>query len=160
VDQTAFLLSASLLFFLGLYLLKKHFKLQHDAIKAMALSIIVAVFAVHFSIHNFLAAQDISSFSQKISSLQQKGIPVAHDKKYHDQFHFLGRLHDPIIVLAGKEKIATFIEEHPDGMIITYRKKKHMHKINQDLITEKTSFKGKYAILIKADLYDKLDRTP
>ncbi len=160
VDHTAFLLSAFLLFVLGFYLLKKHFKLQHHAIQAMALSIIVAVFAVHFSIHNFLAAQDISNFSQKISSLQQKGIPVAQDKKYHDQFHFLGRLHDPIIVLAGKKKIATFIEEHPDGMIITYRKKKHMHKIDQDLITEKTSFKGKYAILIKADLYDRLDRTP
>jgi hypothetical protein len=133
---------------------------QNNAIKAMALSIIVAVFAIHFSIHNFLAAQDISRFSQKISSLQQKGIVVAQDKKYHDQFHFLGRLHDPIIILKGKEKITHFIEKHPDGMIITYRRKKNMHKINQDLITDKTSFKGKYAILIQADLYDKLDHAP
>lgn len=160
VDSTAFLLSAFLLFMLGLYLVKKHFALKHDAIKVMALSIIVAVFAVHFSIHSFLAQQDISGFSQKISSLQQKGIPVAQDKKYHDQFHFLGRLHDPIIVLTGKEKIAEFIEKYPDGMIITYRKKKHMHKIDQNLITDKTSFKGKYAILVKAGLYNRLDRTP
>ena len=137
---------------------------QNNAIKAMALSIIVAVFAVHFSIHNFLAAQDISRFSQEISSLQQKGIVVAHDKKYHDQFHFLGRLHDPIVVLSDKEsdkeKITQFIQDHPNSMIITYRRKKNMHKINQDLIKDKTSFKGKYAILIQADLYNKLDRAP
>ena len=160
IDSTAFLLSAFLLFALGIYLLKKKFMTQNNAIKAMALSIIVAVFAVHFSIHNFLAEQNISRFSQKISSLQQQGVPVVHDKKYHDQFHFLGRLHDPIIVLSGKEKVAKFIQEHPDSMIITYRRKKNMHKINQNLITEKTSFKGKYAILIKADLYDKLNRVP
>ncbi|GIU00732.1 hypothetical protein TSL6_12380 [Sulfurovum sp. TSL6] len=160
LDSTAFLLSAFLLFALGIYLLKKTFMTQNHAIKAMALSIIVAVFAVHFSIHNFLTAQDISRFSQEISSLQQKGIVVAHDKKYHGQFHFLGRLHDPIIVLTGKEKINKFIRNHPDGMIITYRRKKNMHKINQKLITDKTSFKGKYAILIKAELYNKLNRAP
>ncbi len=160
LDHTAFLVSAFLLFALGIYLLKKNFTLQNNAIKVMALSIIVPVFAIHFSIHNFLAAQDISRFSQKISSLQEKGIRVAHDKKYHDQFHFLGRLHDPIVVLASKEKIAKFIRNHPDGMIITYRRKKNMHKIDQNLITDKTSFKGKYAILIKAELYDKLNRAP
>lgn len=164
VDRTAFLLSACLLFALGIYLLKKKFMTQNNAIKAMALSIIVAVFAVHFSIHNFLTTQDISRFSQGISSLQQKGIIVAHVKRYHDQFHFLGRLHDPIVVLSDKEsekeKITQFIQDHPNSMIITYRRKKNMHKINQDLITDKTSFKGKYAILIQADLYNKLDRAP
>jgi hypothetical protein len=159
-DNTAFVLSGLLLLAMAIYFLKKDFVLQNHAIKAIALSTIVAVFAVHFSVHRYLAAQDISAFSHKISSLQQKGILVAHDKKYHDQFHFLGRLHEPIIVLTNKEKIDKFIQEHPDGMIITYRKKKNMPTIDQNLITEKTSFKGKYAILIKADLYDKLDRTP
>ena len=85
---------------------------------------------------------------------------MGDDKKYHDRFHFLGRLHDPIVVLAGKEKISEFIQDHPDGMIITYRRKKNMHKVNQDLIMYKTSFKGKYAILIQADLYDELNRAP
>jgi hypothetical protein len=145
---------------MAIYFLKKDFVVQNHAIKAIALSTIVAVFGVHFSVHKYLAAQDISAFSHKISSLQQEGILVAHDKKYHDQFHFLGRLHDPIIVQAGKEKIAEFIQEHPDSMIITYRKKKNMPTIDLNLITDKTSFKGKYAILIKANLYDKLDRTP
>lgn len=160
VDRTAFLLSGLLLLAMAIYLLKKRFMTQNSAIKVMALSIIIAVFAVHFSIQKYLIAQDISTFAQNISSLQQKGIVVAHDKKYHDQFHFLGRLHEPIIVLADKEKISEFIQDHPDGMIITYRKKKNMDKINQDLITDKTSFKGKYAILIEADLYDKLDKVP
>jgi hypothetical protein len=120
----------------------------------------VPIFSVHFSLHNFLAEQNISSFSEKISSLQQNGIPVVHDQKYHDQFHFLGRLHDPIIVLQSKDKISEFTRHNPSAMIITYRKKKDMHKINQNLITTKTSFKGKYAILIKADLYDKLNNKP
>ena len=160
VDSTAFLISAFLLLALGIYLLKKRFLMQDNAIKVIAISVIVPIFTVHFSMHNFLVAQDISTFSQKIASLQLKGILVGHDKKYHDQFHFLGRLHDPIIVLQSKEKISKFILNNPSAMIITYRSKKDMHKINQNLITAKTSFKGKYAILIKADLYDNLNNKP
>ena len=160
VDSTAFLISAFLLLALGIYFLKNRFLMQDNAIKMIAISIIVPIFTVHFSLHNFLAEQNISSFSQKIASLQQQGIPVGHDQKYHDQFHFLGRLHDPIILLKSQEKISEFTRNNPNAMIITYRKKKDMHTINQNLITTKTSFKGKYAILIKADLYDKLNHKP
>jgi len=160
VDTTAFLLSGFLLLAMGIYLLKQPFSTQDKAIKAISISIIVPIFAIHFAIHKYLASQEISRFAQKISSLQQKGVLIAHDKKYHDQFHFLGRLHDPIVVLAGKEKIAEFIQEHPDGMIITYRNKKDMYKVNQTLITDKTSFRTSYAILIKATLYEKLNTTP
>ena len=134
--------------------------MQDNAIKMIVISVIVPIFSVHFSLHNFLAEQDISSFSQKIASFQQQGIPVVHDKKYHGQFHFLGRLHDPIIVLQSKDKTSEFTRNNPSAMIITYRKKKEMHTINQNLITTKTSFKGKYAILVKAGLYDKLNNKP
>jgi len=160
IDSTEFLISGFLLLAIAIYLLKQAFPTQDKAIKTVSISTIVAVFAIHFAAQNFLADLDLSTFSKKIASLQQKGIPVAHDQKYHDQFNFLGRLHDPIIVLTSKDKIAEFIQEHPDAMIITYRKKKDMNKVNQNLITDKTGFKGKYAILIKADLYDKLNRTP
>jgi len=160
IDTTAFLLSGFLLLAIAIYLLKQTFPTQDKAIKAISISIIVPIFAIHFALHNYLASQDISRFSQKISSLQQKGVLIGHDKKYHDQYHFLGRLHEPIVVLAGKEKIAKFIKEHPDGMIITYRKKKSMQNIDRTLITDKTSFRSSYAILIKATLYDKLNSTP
>ncbi len=160
VDSTAFLISGFLLLAVAIYLLKKTFLTQDKAIKAISISIIVPIFAIQFSIHNFLAEQDLASFSQKIASFQQKGILVAHDKKYHDQFHFSGRLHDPIVVLQSKEKISKFIQNNPDAMIITYRPKKNMHNIDQNLITVKTSFRSSYAILIKADLYDKLNSKP
>lgn len=160
VDPTAFLISALLLLVLGIYLLRKRFLDQDSALKVLAVSVIVPIFAVHFAVKIFLSEQDISTFSQKISSLQQQGILIAHDRKYHDQFHFLGRLHAPLILLKGKEKISEFIEDNPKAMIVTYRRKKNMHKINQELITDKTSFRGKEAILIQADLYDQLNKKP
>lgn len=150
LDRTSFLISALILFFTGIYLIKK----LDTTVQTVAISTIVPIFVVHFSIHNILKEQNLSLFSQKIASLQQQGIVVAHEGKYHDQFHFIGRLHKKIILLEGEHDISKFIQLHPNAVIITYCKKRDMDMIDQHNIIIKTSFKNKNAMLIQVNLVE------
>ena len=152
-DSIAFLIAAAVIVAAGIYLLRKKFTSQNQVLRWIALSSVIVVFVTHLPVHNFLAQQDISKFSRSIASLQEKGIPVLHDKKYHDQYQFAGRLHEPLIVVYDKQEIDSYVQEHPDAMLITYEKQKNMHKVNQALIIEKTGFKDKYALMIKAKDY-------
>lgn len=156
LDYVSFLISAFLLLAAGVYLIKKHFYTQDRALQTIAISTLIPIFVVHFAIHNILKEQDISLFSQKIASLQEQDIVIAHEGKYHNQFHFIGRLHKKIIVLEGAQDISNFIQHHPNAIIITYSKKRDMHMINQNNIIMKTSFKNRNAMLVQASLYDTL----
>ena len=151
LDLTSFLISAFLLFGMGIYLIKKHFSSNDAILRTIAISTVVLIFAIHFAIHNILKEQNLFAFSQKIASLQQKGILIAHEGKYHNQFHFMGRLHEKIIVLEGENSISNFAQQHPDAYIIIYRKKKDMNKLDEQKITAKTSFKNKNVILTRVD---------
>ncbi len=154
---TPFLISAFLLFCTGLYLVKKHFITYDRAIQTIAISTLTFIFVAHFAIFNILKEQNLSLFSQKIASLQQQGIMIAHDGKYHNQFHFIGRLHKKIVILKREHNISNFMQQYPNAVIITYRKKREMHKIDQCKIIIKTSYKDKYAMLVRANLYDTLN---
>ncbi|MDM5271846.1 glycosyltransferase family 39 protein [Sulfurovum sp. zt1-1] len=155
-DIVAFLIAAALICMAGIYLIRKKFSSQQKMITLVSLSTVLVVFVTHLPIHNFLSQLDMSRFSKSIAILQEKGIPVLHYKKYHDQYQFAGRLHQPLIVVYDNKEIDNYIQKNPNAMFITYEKQKNMQKVNQDLIIEKTDFKGKYALLIKAKDYKNL----
>ncbi len=138
----------------GLFLIRYRFKSFENILKAVAFSTVIAIFIVHFVMSDYLKAQNITSFAQKIAHLQQQHITVAQDKKYHDQFHFAGKLHEKVVVIPQKEKLEAFIKTDPEAVIITYRKYKQPY--NNDVVLAKTAFKSKIAILVKAKDYDKL----
>jgi len=47
--------------------------------------------------------------------------------KYHGQYHFLGRLQKPFVILTDSQ-VNPWLKEHPNGKIIAYYK----HKPNPD----------------------------
>lgn len=153
-DIAAFIMAGVLVIVAGIYFIRKEFTGQNSAIRSVALGSVLVVFVTHLPIHNFLAQQDISRFAGSIAALQAQEIPVLHYKKYHDQYQFAGRLHHPLVVVYDKQEINAYVEKHPDAMIVTYIKGKNMHKVNQAFILQKTDFKGKYALLIKAKEYE------
>jgi 4-amino-4-deoxy-L-arabinose transferase-like glycosyltransferase len=153
LDIFAFLISAVIIVLAGIYFIRTKFTSQNRVITAVALGSVLVVFVTHLPIHNFLAQQDLSRFAHSIAQLQAKETPVLHYGKYHDQYQFVGRLHHPLVVVHDEKEISEYVEKDPDAMIVVYVKQKNMHSVNQAFIIEKTGFKGKYALLIKAKEY-------
>ena len=80
----------------------------------------IMVFILHFAmIHTAGLAYDIRPISAKIKALQDAGVAVANDGKYHGQFQFAGRLRDTIEVTRAHQ-FAAWFDAHPDGRIIYY----------------------------------------
>jgi 4-amino-4-deoxy-L-arabinose transferase-like glycosyltransferase len=84
-----------------------------------------AVMVVSFSLTEVTFASvalpyyDLRPIGHYLHEQQEKGVPLATVGKYHDQFHFLGRLTRPLIVLTEQDAPA-WAREHPDGLVIAY----------------------------------------
>ncbi|MDD2225774.1 MAG: glycosyltransferase family 39 protein, partial [Dysgonamonadaceae bacterium] len=152
-DTTAFLAAGAMILVAGIYMIRQKFISQNHALRSVALSSVLVILVTHLPIHNFLAKQDIAHFSHQIAQLQEKGISVLHDKKYHAQYHFIGRLQQPLVVVYDEEEIARYAQKTPETVIVTYERQRKIDQLNQALIIEKTDFKGKYAFLIRAKDY-------
>ena len=60
---------------------------------------------------------DVRPASRFIAQAQAEGRPVAFVGQYHDQFHFYGRLNQPIEEISWSE-LHAWAKEHPEGILI------------------------------------------
>jgi hypothetical protein len=83
---------------------------------------VVMLIGVHVSILRVAApAYDLHAMSARIAEIQAAGHPVAHVGKYHSQFHFLGRLVQPLQQLTPIPKqVLAWARKHPDGYLVLY----------------------------------------
>ncbi|WP_224983795.1 ArnT family glycosyltransferase [Geomonas agri] len=65
---------------------------------------------------------DLHPIAQAVRQKQAEGYQVLHDGKYHGQFHFLGRLSQPLVELNGKDEIRAYAASHDKVALITYEK--------------------------------------
>jgi len=65
---------------------------------------------------------DLTPMARVVVAAQQAGLPVAHLGKYHDQFRYLGRGEQPLMVLERPE-VAAWFAAHPDGLLVLDRHK-------------------------------------
>ncbi|NOX09680.1 MAG: glycosyltransferase family 39 protein [Gammaproteobacteria bacterium] len=85
-----------------------------------ALSSILLAIVLHLSVINAGAmAYSLKKPAEIISLLQIQGHPVANSGKYHGQFHFLGRLQQPLAVIAKGEGLS-WIKANPSGYVVVY----------------------------------------
>jgi hypothetical protein len=63
---------------------------------------------------------DLSPTSALISAAQADHHPIAIEGNYEGQFHFAGRLTQPITELRDGHALQAFAQDHPDGLIITH----------------------------------------
>jgi hypothetical protein len=63
---------------------------------------------------------DLSPASAMFSTAQAEHHAVAIQGNYEGQFHFAGRLSQPITELWDAPALQAFAKEHPDGLIITH----------------------------------------
>ncbi len=88
---------------------------------ALATAVVVAssIFGAGMSL---MAGYDVRGMARAIRLNMDAGRPVAHVGKYHGQFHFLGRLQRPLIILPGgadTPEARDFFTQHPDGLIVS-----------------------------------------
>jgi Dolichyl-phosphate-mannose-protein mannosyltransferase len=57
--------------------------------------------------------------AQKIAELMSEQRPIAfYGNKYHGQFHFTGRLTQPIAVISNYRDLSSFANQHPTGYVL------------------------------------------
>ena len=88
----------------------------------MALVAPLFVALVHmFVFRAAVPAYDLKAVSQKIAVWQEEGRAVAWRKKYHSQFHFLGRLRQPVLVVKNRP-LNDWFAAHPEGVMVMTHK--------------------------------------
>lgn len=64
-------------------------------------------------------AQRIAPLAERLAALERRGIPLAHEGKYHGQFHYYGRLTRPLVVI-DEDAIGAWLARNPQGRAIVY----------------------------------------
>ena len=146
-------LNTAIFAIVGIYFIVKRFTTLKSLITATAISTPIFMFALHSIFIDYLKVQDLTKFSKEIAKLQNSGYIIINDRKYADQFHFLGRLHKPIKVIWGYKNIKAFMQKHPKSAVITYLDRRK--KFDNSAILVKTKFRTKNALLIDASRFDK-----
>ncbi|HHB13081.1 MAG TPA: glycosyltransferase family 39 protein [Chromatiales bacterium] len=122
------------------------------AVRILAGASVLIVISLHLVMQKPLAhAYDLRPVAREIAALQAKGVPLVHESKYAGEYHFLGRLREPlqVIHLGTLERWA---REHPDGYIIYY-----LSRWQKALLPEGCHFwqyyRGQYVTLIPGHFY-------
>jgi len=67
----------------------------------------------------FNKVASLDAVSQIIARAQIEQKPVAHLLKYNNQYHFPGRLTEPLVILS-EQALPDWVAAHPDGLVISY----------------------------------------
>lgn len=86
-----------------------------------AVATVLLVIAGHLTLLPAAApAYDLRPAAQRIAALQRAGVPVAHVGKYHGQFHFTGRLREPLVEVA-RTRLQAWVDAHPRAYVVLYQ---------------------------------------
>ncbi|WP_224959551.1 ArnT family glycosyltransferase [Geomonas subterranea] len=65
---------------------------------------------------------DLHPIAAAVRQKQAEGYQVLHAGKYHGQFHFMGRLSQPLVELPSRDQIRAYAATHDKIALITYEK--------------------------------------
>lgn len=112
----------------------------------LAAAMLLAMSGVLFGLFRPLApAYDTHAIGQALAGYQALGRPIAHEGKYHAQYHFSGRLLQPLTQLDANE-IPNWLEQHPNGVVVIYFDDPRDFSPYQPLAVQ--AFRGNVAVLV------------
>jgi hypothetical protein len=65
---------------------------------------------------------DVRRVAQYLGRLEQEGHPLAHVGKYRGEYHFAGRLKQPLEVI-DRDDVEQWFSLHPDGYVVVYSRR-------------------------------------
>jgi 4-amino-4-deoxy-L-arabinose transferase-like glycosyltransferase len=91
---------------------------RSDQVRGIAVAMVVIAVALHSAVVPALAPlYDLRRVAEQVARLQAAARPIAFVGKYHNQFHFLGRLRQPLATIDG-DQVAEWFERNPGGYAI------------------------------------------
>ncbi|HEY0199524.1 MAG TPA: glycosyltransferase family 39 protein [Rhodanobacter sp.] len=79
---------------------------------------------------------DLHPTSQLLGAAERAKHPIAYLGNYEGQFHFEGRLTQPIAELFGDRALQDFARAHPDGVIVTHPEKLDANDLRYALLVQ------------------------
>lgn len=99
-----------------------HRLLQDEAARPLALALCtpILVLMLHLALgRGFHREYDLKPMAQQVHAWQQEGTAVAyHGSAYYGQFHFLGRLSEPVANPENREELREWLSQNPDGRML------------------------------------------
>lgn len=117
----------------------------------LVLSLLGAAFPVLVQIAvapTLYPAYDMRPLARAIHQAQANGHPVAHAGKYHDQYHFFGRLQQPLLELHGSA-LKEWLVQHPAALAVIYVKEPQALRGIRTLSAQR--YRGRVAALLDAE---------
>ena len=93
-----------------------------DSVRYTAGASFVLCAAVIMGGNSFFHRYDLHGISEAVRARQSEGYQVIHQGKYHGQFHFVGKLQQPLVALDDKKQIAQYAATHEKVALITYER--------------------------------------
>lgn len=88
----------------------------------LASASVVLFLSLHVGLFQAIGkAYDMTAPARFLAGVQAEGRPVAHVGKYHGQFHFAGRLREPLAVIWPND-VRKWAAQHPDGFVVSYQR--------------------------------------
>jgi len=116
-------LSAKLLLLgLGLAMLAWHPSHTVDAVRIVALAMLGVMLTAHLAYRQ--AGREyhfIQPLADRLANAERQGAPIAHWREYHGDFHFLGRLRQPLTEIDTKQALLEWIGTHREGYVVLLR---------------------------------------
>jgi hypothetical protein len=134
-------------------------------IATLTIASVAVVTAGQFWIgHHLRERFDVTAVAGELSRAQAANRPVAITYDYHGQYHFAGRLTQPIRA-STKDGILDWVKSNPDGLVVDYRRDDPAtYPLQPSFIGE---YRGRYVLLWpaaavamhgRAILFDRSDR--
>jgi hypothetical protein len=79
---------------------------------------------------------DLRPTAHLLGATEQANHPIAFLGNYEGQFHFEGRLKQPIAELFGDQAVQDFARLHPDGVIVTHPGKLNANDLRYALLVQ------------------------
>jgi len=86
-----------------------------------ALCIVFAVGMVHAAVFSQARPYyDVRPIASVLKQMENKKYSLAYVGVYYDQFHFLGRLDQPLETIRTFDQVPLWLKDHPQGYILAY----------------------------------------
>jgi 4-amino-4-deoxy-L-arabinose transferase-like glycosyltransferase len=116
---------------------------------ALALLSATALAMIQFYIaENVWLRYDLRPTAREVRKWQDRGLAVANHGDYHAQYHFLGRLEQPLDQVYSPADIRAWFDKYPDGVLVAYISPKSPDLAEENLFSQ--PYRGEFAMLLNA----------
>ncbi|HSC74604.1 MAG TPA: glycosyltransferase family 39 protein [Pseudomonadales bacterium] len=126
-------------------------RLGYHAIPVLASFSALAVALLQLAASPAIQANyDVTLLASSIRAAQEAGRTVANDGLYHDQFHFAGRLTQPLVAFDDQKELKVWLRGHPEALVVLYLKDAHV--MEGRAVVAQQRYIGRQAFLVDAPI--------